>query len=865
MKKLLLLMIVMSVVNLLPANDMLFETLDNGMQVITKNNTANNSVSVYGFVKTGSSTEEQFLGAGISHYLEHLVSSGTTSLRTEAEYNKLSEQYSLISNAYTNSDMTAFYLTGEAAYTDTMIATVGEFLRYCVFAQEEVDREKEVILKEMVMRSTDPYSRVYQWENAQFYPNTNSKYPVIGYPELYNQITRDDLLSYYARHYVPNNIIFLVVGNIDPQQAMDKVKSNFKSWQRSVYQPVYNPTQGAYGGEFTFTQEFPLNNPKVSINYILPEQSYSLAPELAAALDILFSKRQSPINYRLVEEEKLVNYIYAYVSPVPSHRGDNPARIVFEPKNADDIDLILSIIDEELQKAVTKGFKEDELANFLNREKASRILKETSADGDANSFAWSVFFYSVPNMDEVEMESLENIDIDLMPQAITDIVLPHLRTITIAMPESDKTEKEAVAVNEEEYNLSMNKIEVNANTTLLYRYDDRKDVAYFTINLPIHQDWETLDNAGILEMTNDLIMEGSKKYDTLNITEWMEDHVVSFTSYINDEGLGINIKCLTADLEKTLDMFIDGFNNPSFEESEIELWKNRKQAGFERQSTKAGYLHTILRNGVLYKGTRQGMITEDVVNKQLAYTRDDLMAAWDKFFKADKIIVAVNGDVSEEEALINARMLNKKLRKGKVDATRNILKVPDTNSWFSQKYDFEQVNVNINTLAPKVGDDDFKVMTVINALMNRTDGGLHEATRGSNDLAYFASSDYSTNLNSAFFRITSQTSLKNRDELIDVLQDEMEKMKSIEISQEEISQVLLNNKIIRRNYVSPRYIGRISVSGEISGKGHNWLEREMDELSGVTAVDIRRVAAKYFQNKTVIVSYPSEDFERSIQ
>jgi predicted Zn-dependent peptidase len=156
-------------------------------------------------------------------------------------------------------------------------------------------------------------------------------------------------------------------------------------------------------------------------------------------------------------------------------------------------------------------------------------------------------------------------------------------------------------------------------------------------------------------------------------------------------------------------------------------------------------------------------------------------------------------------------------------------------------------------------------MTVINALMNRTDGGLHKATRGVNNLAYYASSDYTVNQNYAFLRLSSQTSLTNRDELIEVLKTELEKMKSIEIEPEEIQQVLLNNKIIRRNYLSPPYIGRVTIDNEITGRGYDWLEREMDELAGVTETDIRRVAEKYFKNITVIVSYPSENFERSIQ
>lgn len=70
MKRVLILIVLMCLLIGLQAEDMIYKVLDNGLEVIVKRNTTNSSAAVYGFVKTGSNTEEQYLGAGISHYLE---------------------------------------------------------------------------------------------------------------------------------------------------------------------------------------------------------------------------------------------------------------------------------------------------------------------------------------------------------------------------------------------------------------------------------------------------------------------------------------------------------------------------------------------------------------------------------------------------------------------------------------------------------------------------------------------------------------------------------------------------------------------------------------------------------------------------
>ncbi|MCK4311318.1 MAG: insulinase family protein [Candidatus Cloacimonetes bacterium] len=89
MKKRVLILILFLTVVLLNSHELMQKTLPNGMEIVVKENKLNESIGFYCFVKTGSVNEGKYLGAGISHYLEHIVCRGTTKYRTEDEYEKM--------------------------------------------------------------------------------------------------------------------------------------------------------------------------------------------------------------------------------------------------------------------------------------------------------------------------------------------------------------------------------------------------------------------------------------------------------------------------------------------------------------------------------------------------------------------------------------------------------------------------------------------------------------------------------------------------------------------------------------------------------------------------------------------------------
>jgi zinc protease len=863
MNKLIIIFSILLIITTLSAADIMQKTLPNGMQIVVKENRLNESVGFYCFVKTGSNNEGRFLGAGISHYLEHIVSSGSTTYRTEEDYQKLSQEMGALVNAYTSNVITAYHIEVGKQYEDQALEVISEQLTSCLCDSFEVAREKQVILKEIVMRSTPPMSKVYQMHNELVYPNSNSHYPVIGYPELFKTITRDELQEYYKERYAPNNMIFVVVGDFQAKEMLEKVEASFKDFKRRQFQPAYLPPENPRAGTIEYVREFDIEQPMVFMTTILPSANYTDAPSLSTALEILFSKRKSPIQYKLVEELDLVNYIYAGADGT-ANSPEGTIDIVFEAKDPTRIKEIIQIIDDEIEKFSQNGFTQEQIEGVINRKKADRLLTTPSVGRDANVIGWSLLRYGVTDYYPIYMEILESLSPTDLEAALADYLVPKNRVVFYALPlgTKDIIESQDQIIAEKS---DVKKMDINKNLTLLYKKNTEKPFVQGVIYLPITTDYETIENSSSISFMMNLMFSGSKKYDPMDLTEWFEDHAVDFDISINSQGTYIEFKCLKADYPILEEILIDAFNNPTFEESEINLAKDQTEANYKRSLSRATTLHYDFLSASLYPETKFGLSREAKKNIVMDLTRKDLKNLHKTYFNSPNAIIAFVGDLTEKEAKTFAENLADHIPNKKIIVDQIHLSTPELNANFLNEYKFEQVNVNLNMIAPNMTETDFKAMSVINLLCNGARGRIHIALRGENDLAYYGYSNYTYSDHNGYFRLTSQTSIDKKDELVSVLKGELTKLKTIPVTMEEIALAIEENQKMMNAYLNdnrlPYYITRF----EAIGLGYDFLDKSAEILQEVTPEDIMRVANKYFKNIAVIVSEPSADVELIVE
>jgi len=198
--------------------------LNNGLRVITSTMPHSRSVCLAILVGAGSCYESKE-EAGISHFAEHLFFKGTQRRPTSKEITQDIEGVGGIINGGTDKELTVFWCKVASPHFSTALDVLSDILLNSRFDNKEVERERKVINEEINMNLDLPQQRVSMLIDELLWPEQPLGREVIGYKETVSSITREQLLNYVARRYMPNNTVLSIAGNIRHEEAMAQIKS----------------------------------------------------------------------------------------------------------------------------------------------------------------------------------------------------------------------------------------------------------------------------------------------------------------------------------------------------------------------------------------------------------------------------------------------------------------------------------------------------------------------------------------------------------------------------------------------------------------------------------------------------------------
>jgi zinc protease len=215
-------------------------TLTNGLTIILQEDKSAPVVSVQAWCEAGSIHEEKWLGAGLSHVLEHMLFKGT-STRGKGRIDQEVQEAGGYMNAYTSFDRTVYYINMPSSGTQVAVDILCDIMQNASLPEDELISELDVIRREMDMNHDDPARRSGRGLFETAYLHSPYRYTVIGYPDVFNQITRADVFDYYRKMYTPSNQFFIVVGDIDIKQVVDQISEAYKDSPFKPLPPVIHP------------------------------------------------------------------------------------------------------------------------------------------------------------------------------------------------------------------------------------------------------------------------------------------------------------------------------------------------------------------------------------------------------------------------------------------------------------------------------------------------------------------------------------------------------------------------------------------------------------------------------------------------
>lgn len=211
-------------------------TLDNGFKIVTEKKKFNN-VSMGVYVNVGMLNETDELN-GISHFLEHMAFKGTKT-KTALELSELVENLGGNCNAYTSETYTAYLVNLLPEHWKTGVDFLADIIKNSTFPEEEIEKERNVILQEISMYEDDVSSVTYHEVISNVYKGQALSRKVIGTAENVKKFTRDDFIKYINEGYVANKMVFSITGNINHEEVVEYVKAAFSDLNTEFKLPTF--------------------------------------------------------------------------------------------------------------------------------------------------------------------------------------------------------------------------------------------------------------------------------------------------------------------------------------------------------------------------------------------------------------------------------------------------------------------------------------------------------------------------------------------------------------------------------------------------------------------------------------------------
>ena len=333
-------------------------TMSNGVRVLTVPNENTQTVSVSVFVNVGSANETPAQN-GISHFLEHMAFKGTK----RRSYNKISsdaERLGAEMNAFTDRDMTAYFIKGLSEHAPIFIDILGDIFCNSVFDEAEIEKEREVILQEYRMYADKPSYVANDVSHDLAYPGQAFGRKIIGEPKNIRAFSRQDFVDYINTHYRGSNVIVGVAGKFNEQEVLAAIE---KAFAKVKPEPCGIVVYGAMEGEDALpTREVPVFSSGVAVKKKSVEQcAVSITYEAVSSKDPLYYAYEvataaigdgmsSPLFDEVREKRGLVYSVGAHADL----RESSGAFVVTAGTTADKLDEFFTTVTQVLSDASAK-------------------------------------------------------------------------------------------------------------------------------------------------------------------------------------------------------------------------------------------------------------------------------------------------------------------------------------------------------------------------------------------------------------------------------------------------------------------------------------------------------------------------------
>ncbi len=402
--------------------------LENGLKIVVVPFDSPGTLSFYTVVRTGSRDEVEPGHSGFAHFFEHMMFRGTEKY-PEDRYNEALKRMGADYNAYTSDDRTVYHMVGPAKELETIIDLESDRFQNLRYSEEVFRREALAVLGEYNKNASNPFRAMFEKLRQLAFEKHTYGHTTMGFVEDIKAMPGyyDYSLSFFDRHYRPENVMVLVVGDVEPETVVSLAERYYGGWRTGYTEPAIQaePAQTApRAGHIDWPTSI---SPHLTIGYRAP--AFSDTTVDTAALDIiaqlLFSE-SAPLFQKLVVDEQWVDFISGGYS---DHRDPYLFTVTTRVKSDGLVLPVRKVISEEIAKLAAEPVEEARLERIKSNLRYGFALGLDSPDAVAGTVAHSLIMTGDPGSANRVFEQYRKVTPDDIRRLTQETFRPETETV----------------------------------------------------------------------------------------------------------------------------------------------------------------------------------------------------------------------------------------------------------------------------------------------------------------------------------------------------------------------------------------------------------------------------------------------------
>jgi zinc protease len=828
-------------------------TLDNGLTIIAREDRSAPVVSAQAWCMSGSVHEGKWLGAGLSHVLEHMLFKGTTT-RPGSRIDQEVQEAGGYMNAYTSFDRTVYHIDVPNTGARTAIDILCDIMQNATLPAEELAKEQDVIRREMDMNVDDPGRRAGRRLFETAYTRSPYRFTVIGYPDIFNELKPDDIRGYYHEKYAPNNVFYVVVGDVKTDEVIAQIRAAYEKSRARPSPPMVLPEEPGQTAPREIVEEAPIELGHFHFAWHIPEIRHPDVPVLEVLAVLLGHGRSSRLYQEVRERQGVVHHVDAWTYSPGNPGLFGMSAIADADKFTDARGAMLAEIEKMRGGLISPGELEKAVKQYVSATLAAHKTMEGQAgDLGSNWIVASDLGFSERQLAAVKLVTPEDIQ-----RVAREYLTPQNRTLYVLLPDGSAP-KLKIEV-ESRSDRPIQKFDLSNGLRLLVKEDHRLPFVEFRAALKGGVLAETAGNNGITYLLAKTLLKGTRRRTAAQIANEIESVGGGIDSYGGNNSFGVNAEVMSSDFKTGLELVSDVLLNPIFPAGELERERDVQIAGIYAQKDDLLKSASLAMRRALFGNEGYGLDTlgtETVVQNLQA---DDLRSFHQKLVTPDNCVLAIFGDVKADEVKAAVETVFTGWQPAGVavpgeppgSATRPAPAAPKR---VEEARDKKQAVLVIGFPGTTMFNDDHYALELIQESCSDLGSRLFLRIREQLGLAYYVGAQNLAGLVPGYFAFYTGTEPAKVELVEKELLREAELLRTEGLTAEELKRS--KAKIIGQKKIARQELGHLASAtalDELYGLGYQRTEQDDAKYEAVTLEQIKGVAQKYLRPDALVVA-----------